>query len=333
GLSVTTVAFKDDVDIYFARQLVFERLQQARAKLPGGVDVELGPISTGLGEIFQYTLESPQRDAMDLRTLQDWVVRPILRSVPGVTDVNSFGGLVRQYQVLVRPDQLTSHGLTLRQVLEALAENNGNASGGYIEHGGEQYVVRGLGLIHTADDIGRIVVAHRNGTPIFVRDIAEVAIGPEPRQGFVTRDGKGEAVAGIVLMLKGASGRDVMQSVRERLATVRKALPADVRVAPFYERTELVSRAMHTVTRALLEGGVLVLVVLVLFLGNLRSALLVTLVLPLSALVAFLLLRAFGYSANLMSLGGLAIGIGMIVDGAVVMTENLYRHLAEDHGR
>jgi heavy metal efflux system protein len=333
GLSVTTVAFKDNVNTYFARQLVFERLQQAREKLPVGVDVELGPISTGLGEVYQYTLESPKRDAMDLRTLQDWVVRPILRSVPGVTDVNSFGGLVKQYQVLVRPEHLTSYGLTLRHVLEALAENNTNASGGYIEHGGEQYVVRGLGLAKSPEDLGRIVVAHRGRTPIFVRDIADVTVGSEPRQGFVTRDGKGEAVAGIVLMLKGASGRDVVKAVKERLTTVHKALPRDVRVAPFYDRTELVDRAMHTVTKALLEGGVLVLAVLILFLGNVRSALVVTVVLPLSALVAFILLKAFGYSANLMSLGGLAIGIGMIADGAVVMTENIYRHLAEDQGK
>ena len=333
GLSLTTVVFKDNVDIYFARQLVFERLQQAREKLPPGVDVELGPISTGLGEIYQYTLESPKRDAMELRTLQDWVVRPILRGVAGVTDVNSFGGLVKQYQVLVRPEQLTSYRLTLREVLEALAENNANASGGYIEHSGEQYVVRGLGLAKSQDDLGRVVVAHRGSTPIFVRDIADVTTGAEPRQGFVTRDGKGEAVAGIVLMLKGASGRDVVAAVKAKLATVQKALPRDVRVVPFYDRTELVDRAMHTVSEALLEGGVLVLLVLMLFLGNIRSALIVTLVLPLSALVAFIMLNAFGYSANLMSLGGLAIGIGMIVDGAVVMTENIFRHLAEDHGK
>lgn len=333
GLSLTTVVFKDNVDIYFARQLVFERLQQAREKLPPGVDVELGPISTGLGEIYQYTLESPKRDAMELRTLQDWVVRPILRGVTGVTDVNSFGGLVKQYQVLVRPEQLTSYRLTLREVLEALAENNANASGGYIEHSGEQYVVRGLGLAKSKEDLGRVVVAHRGSTPIFVRDIADVTTGAEPRQGFVTRDGKGEAVAGIVLMLKGASGRDVVAAVKAKLATVQKALPRDVRVVPFYDRTELVDRAMHTVSEALLEGGVLVLLVLMLFLGNIRSALIVTLVLPLSALVAFIMLNAFGYSANLMSLGGLAIGIGMIVDGAVVMTENIFRHLAEDHGK
>jgi len=329
GLAVVTIVFKDDVDVYFARQLVFERLQQAREKLPPGVDVELGPVSTGLGEIFQYTLESPTRDAMDLRTLQDWVVRPILRAVPGVTDVNSFGGVVKQYQVLVRPEQLTSYRLTVHQVLQALAENNSNASGGYIEHHGEQYVVRGMGLARDTTDLGEVVVAVHDGTPIYVRDVAEVTIGPEPRQGFVTRDGKGEAVAGIVLMLRGASGRDVVAAVKDKVQTVQRALPSDVRLVPFYDRTELVDRAMETVRKALLEGGVLVVLVLILFLGNLRSAMLVTVVLPLSALVAFMLLRAVGYTANLMSLGGLAIGIGMMVDGAVVMTENVFRHLAE----
>ncbi len=332
GLAVITVAFKDNVDIYFARQLVFERLQQAREKLPPGVDVELGPISTGLGEIYQYTLESPTRDAMDLRTLQDWVVRPILRSVPGVTDVNSFGGLVKQYHVSVRPEALTSYKLTLQQVLDALTANNLNSSGGYIEHFGEQYVVRGLGLAQTAEDLGKTVIATHDGTPVFVRDVAEVALGPEPRQGFVTRDGKGEAVAGIVLMLRGASGREVVAAVKEKVTTVQKALPPDVRIVPFYDRTELVNRAMHTVTEALLEGALLIVVALILFLGNVRSALIVTLVLPLSALVAFIGLKAVGYSANLMSLGGLAIGIGMMVDGAVVMTENIYRHLVEEHG-
>ena len=297
GLAVVTVAFKDHVNSYFARQLVFERLQQAREKLPAGVDVELGPISTGLGEIYQYTLESPVRDAMELRTLQDWVVRPILRSVPGVTDVNSFGGFVKQYQILVRPERLTSFGLSLREVLEAVGANNANASGGYIEHHGEQYVVRGLGLVRGPDDLRATVVAVKGGTPIYVRDVAEVVVGPEPRQGFVTRDGKGEAVAGIVLMLKGASGRDVVRAVKEKLPTLQQALPSDVKIVPFYDRTELVGRAIHTVTKALLEGGALVVVVLILFLGNLRAAFVVTLTLPLSALIAFLCLRQAGYSS------------------------------------
>ncbi len=332
GLAVVTVVFKDNINIYFARQLVFERLQQAREKLPAGVDVELGPISTGLGEIYQYTLESPTRDAMELRTLQDWVVRPILRSVPGVTDVNSFGGLVKQYQVQVHPEHLTSYHLTLREVLDALTANNTNASGGYIEHHGEQYVIRGLGLAKTVEDLRSIVVAIRDGTPIYVRDVADVALGPEPRQGFATRDGRGEAVAGIVLMLRGASGRDVVAAVKQKVETVQKALPPDVRLVPYYDRTELVNRAMETVRKALLEGALLVVITLILFLGNLRSALVVTMVLPLSALVAFIFLKFFGYSANLMTLGGLAIGLGMMVDGAVVMTENIYRHLVESRG-
>ena len=330
-LAVVTVVFKDDVDIYFARQLVSERLQQVREKLPPGVEVELGPISTGLGEIYQYTLESSKRDIMDLRTLQDWVVRPILRSVPGVTDVNSFGGLVKQYQVLVRPEQLTSYGLTVHDVLGALADNNSNASGGYIEHSGEQYVIRGLGLAKDVSDLGRAVVATRAGARIHVSDVADVVVGPEPRQGFATRDGK-ETVAGVVLMLRGASGRDVVAAVKKRVQTVRKALPPDVRLVPFYDRSELVNRAIDTVRKALLEGALLVVIALILFLGNLRSAVVVSMVLPLSALVAFIALKSFGYSANLMTLGGLAIGLGMMVDGAVVMTENIYRHLVEAGG-
>jgi cobalt-zinc-cadmium resistance protein CzcA len=330
-LAVVTVVFQDGVNIYFARQLVSERLQQVREKLPPGVEVELGPISTGLGEIYQYTLESPTRDIMELRTLQDWVVRPILRSVPGVTDVNSFGGLVKQYQVLVRPEQLTSYGLTVHDVLRALADNNSNASGGYIEHAGEQYVIRGLGLARDVSDLGKAVIATRAGARIHVGDIADVLVGPEPRQGFATRDGK-ETVAGVVLMLRGASGRDVVAAVKQRVETVRKALPPDVRLVPFYDRSELVTRAIDTVRKALLEGALLVVVALILFLGNLRSALVVSMVLPLSALVAFIALRVFGYSANLMTLGGLAIGLGMMVDGAVVMTENIYRHLVEPRG-
>src|SRR6185436_4689940 len=202
------------------------------------------------------------------------VVRPILRSVPGVTDVNSFGGLVKQYHVNVRPEALTSYKLTLRQVLDALAANNLNSSGGYIEHFGEQYVVRGLGLAQSADDLSKTVIATHDGTPVYVRDVADVALGPEPRQGFVTRDGKGEAVAGIVLMLRGASGREVVAAVKDKVQTVQRALPSDVRLVPFYDRTELVDRAMETVRKALLEGGVLVVLVLILFLGNLRSAML-----------------------------------------------------------
>lgn len=331
GLSAITIVFHDGVDDYFARQLVSERLQSARESLPAGVEASLGPITTGLGEIFQYTLESsdPQMDAIELRTIQDYIVRPLLRTVPGVTDVNSFGGLTKQYQVIINPDSLTSHGVTLAQVFEALERNNANASGSFIEHGAEQYVVRGLGLVRGLEDIANIIVAHQGHAPVYVRDVAEVKIGAESRQGAVTANGRGEVVAGIVLMLKGASGRDVVEAVKKKLPEIQKALPPGVRLEPFYDRTDLVQKATHTVTKALAEGAVFVLLVLIVLLADVRSAVIVALVLPLAALFAFIMMWKFGLSANLMSLGGLAIGIGMMADAAVVMVENIHRHLTE----
>lgn len=331
GLSAITVVFEDGVDDYFARQLVFERLQGARDKLPAGVEAQLGPITTGLGEVFQYTLVSKDKkyDATELRTIQQYIVRPILRTVPGVTDVNSFGGLVKQYQVIVKPDRLTSYGITLQQVFEALEKNNANASGNFIEHKSEQYVVRGLGLVKDTKDIGNIIVATHEHSPVYVRDVADVQIGAELRQGAVTANGEGEVVAGIVLMLKGASGRDVVNAVKEKLPAIQKALPKGVELVPFYDRTDLVKKAIHTVTKALQEGAIFVFIILIILLADIRSAIIVTLVLPLAALFAFIMMKWFGLSANLMSLGGLAIGIGMMVDGAVVMVENVHRHLTE----
>ena len=306
GLCAITIVFKDGTDDYFARQLVSERLQALRDGLPAGVDVQLGPITTGLGEIFQYTLVSknPKYDATELRTVQDYIVRPILRTVPGVTDVNSFGGLVKQYQVIVKPDRLTSLGVTLAQVFEALEKNNSNASGNFIEHESEQYVVRGIGLVQDMRDIENIIVAVQNHTPIYIRDVASVKIGAELRQGAVTANGEGEAVAGIVLMLKGASGRDVVNAVKEKLPSIQKALPKGVELVPFYDRTDLVKKAIHTVTKALAEGAVFVLIVLIVLLADVRSALIVTLILPLAALFAFIMMKWYGLSANLMSLGG-----------------------------
>jgi len=331
GLCVITVVFEDGVDDYFARQLVFERLSGAREKLPAGVEVQLGPISTGLGEIYQYTLVSKDRkyDATELRTIQQYIVRPILRTVTGVTDVNSFGGLVKQYQVLIKPDRLTSYGITLQQVFEALEKNSSNASGNFIEHGSEQYIVRGLGLVKGTNDIGNIIVATHEHAPVFVRDVADVVIGAELRQGAVTANGEGEAVAGIVLSLKGASGRDVVNGVKEKLPAIRKALPKGVELVPYYDRTDLVKKAIQTVTKALQEGAIFVLIILIVLLADIRSAIIVTLVLPLAVLFAFIMMKWYGLSANLMSLGGLAIGIGMMVDGAVVMVENIHRRLTE----
>ena len=331
GLCSITIVFEDGVNDYFARQLVSERLQSVRANLPEGVNVSLGPITTGLGEVFQYTLISkdPKYDATELRTIQDYIVRPILRTVPGVTDVNSFGGLTKQFQVIIKPELLTSYGVTLTQIFEALEKNNSNASGNFIEHGSEQYVVRGLGLVKDEKDIGNIIVAKQDHTPVYVRDVADVKVGAELRQGAATANGKGEVVAGIVLMLKGASGRDVMEGVKKKLPIIQKALPEGVELVPFYDRTELIQKAIHTVSKALAEGAVFVLLILIVLLADVRSAVIVTLILPLAALFAFIMMKWFGLSANLMSLGGLAIGIGMMVDGAVVMVENIHRHLTK----
>jgi cobalt-zinc-cadmium resistance protein CzcA len=327
GLSVVTIIFKEGVDTYFARQQVFERLQQARDRIPRGIEPQMGPVTTGLGEIYQYLLESKGYDIRELRSLQDWVVRPILRTVPGVTDVNSFGGQVKQYQVLIDPGKLKSLGLTIHNVIEAVEKNNSTTGAGYIEHREEQYMVRGLGLAKGIDDLKRIVVTSRGGTPIHLDDVAQLEIGNEPRQGATTYDGKGEAVSGIVLMLKGASSKDVVAGVKAKVKTIQKALPEGVKLVPYYDRTELVQKTITTVRNNLLEGGFLVIAVLFYFLGNIRGAAIVAITIPLSMLFSFLGMHWLGLSANLMTLG--AIDFGMIVDGSVVMVENTVRHLSE----
>ncbi len=329
GLSAITLVFKDDMDVYFARQLVFERLAAVQEELPEGVVPEMGPVSTGLGEIYQYTIESDRHTPMELRTIQDWVIAPVLRTVPGVIEVNSLGGYVKQYQVLVNPNKLLAYNVTLAEVFEAVAENNTNAGGNYVVRNYEQYLVRGIGLIQSLEDIENIVVTSRNGTPVYIKDVAKVEFGPAVRFGSATKDGKGETVIGIVMMLKGGSGRDVVQRVKEKMEEIKQALPEGVRVVPYYDRIELVNAAISTVTGALLIGGILVIIVLAFFLGNARSAFIVALVLPLSALMSFIIMRYTGLSANLMSLGGLAIGIGMMVDGAIVVIENIIRHIQE----
>jgi heavy metal efflux system protein len=333
GLSAVTVVFDDLVDTYFARQLVLERLTQAREQIPENIgSPEMGPISTGLGEIYQYELrtapgsEGKQYDATALRTIQDWSVRRQLLGVPGVTEVNSFGGLEKQFQVRLDPTKLQSYGLTLRGVLEAVARNNANVGGAYIEHGAEQYLLRGIGLAESANDIANIIVkAGREGVPIYVRDLGEVVEGAAVRQGAVTADGKGEIVAGIAMMLKGENSRTVVNRVKERIEQVQKTLPKGVELVPFYDRTELVDRTIKTVVTNLVEGAALVIIVLILLLGNWRGALLVATVIPLSLLFAAILMRFFNVSGNLMSLG--ALDFGLIVDGAVVMVENAVRRL------
>ncbi len=331
GLSVVTLVFEDKVDIYFARQLVLERMIEARENLPRGVEPMLGPLSTGLGEIYQYTVEGEGKSLMELRTLQDWVVRRLLRGVSGVADVNSFGGDVKQYQAIVSPEKLLKYNLSLKQVFEAIARNNTNASGSIMKVGGEQYIIRGLGLLKTLDDIGNIVVTSFHGTPVYVKDIAELKIGPAFTQGAVVKNAK-ESVAGIVLLIKGGNSKDIVEKVKERVKEVNRTLPEGVKVAPFYDRAELVKRVLSTLSKALTEGVILVILVLFIFLGNVRSALTVTLSLPLTTLFTFVIMRQLGLTANLMSLGGLAIAIGMIVDGAVVIVENIYRHLSERKG-
>ena len=333
GLSQVNVYFRDDVDIYFARQLVFERVQSARSAIPAGLgEPALGPITTGLGQVYQYLVTGKGISTDSLRTLQDWIVKYRLRTVAGVTDVLSFGGNVKQFQVRLDPGKLIQYRVTLSQVVEALERNNSNAGGSYIVVGAEEYIVRGIGLVRTLEDIGNVIAAENGATPIYVRNLGTVAFGSEIRRGAVSVNGEGERVAGIVLKRIYENTSAVIASVRTEVAAINRSLPEGIRVVPFYDQADLVERAIATVRNALLEGGVLIVLVLLLFLGNIRSAVIVTTMLPVSVLLAFILMYASGLSANLMSLGGLAIGIGMLVDGGVVMVENIYRHLWEERG-
>jgi len=332
GLSSVTVVFDDVIDVYFARQLVLERLSQARSQIPESLgDPEMGPITTGLGEIYQYELRAApgsHYDLTTLRSIQDWNVRRQLLGVSGVTEVNSFGGHVKQYQVRVAPAKLQAYGLSLRDALDAVARNNANVGGAYIEHAGEQYLLRGIGLVRSVEDIASIVVkTGKDGVPVYVRDVADVVTGAEVRQGATIAEGQGEIVAGIAIMLVRENARDVVSRVKQRIEQIRQTLPKGVELIPFYDRTELVNRTIHTVAKNLIEGALIVIFVLVLLLGNWRGALLTATVIPLSMLIAASLMRLFDISGNLMSLG--AIDFGLIVDGAVIMTENSVRRVAE----
>ena len=339
GLSQVTVVFKDGTDIYFARQLVGERLQGARAQLPAGLNPEMGPISTGLGEIFMYTVEArpggrrPDGKAWtpeDLRTLQDWVIRPQLRNTPGVTEVNTIGGFERQYHVTPRPERLSAYGLTMADVAGALTRNNANVGAGYLERYGEQYLIRVPGQATGVQDLQAVVVASRNGAPIRVADVADVGLGQELRTGAATEDGK-EVVLGTVFMLVGENSRTVSRAAAERLAEAAKALPPGVTAKPIYDRTHLVDRAIATVEKNLIEGAILVIVVLFLLLGNIRAALITAAVIPLSMLLTITGMVQAKVSGNLMSLG--ALDFGLIVDGAVIIVENCLRRLGEAQHR
>ena len=334
GLSYVALYFEDDVDIYFARRLVMERLQEVGERLPEGYGrPEMGPNSSGLGQVFWYTLERADEALadsitdMDLRTLQDWTVRPVLRTAPGVDDVVSWGGHERQLQVVVDPMRMIAYDLGFQDVVQAVAANNRQVGGQFVELESEQYLVRGMGLLQSGDDLGGIVVKVLDGTPVFLRDMADIRAGGAARTGAVTRDGK-EVVLGMALSRTGENAAGVVRAVREKVDSLRDALPEGVVLRPVYDRTRLVDEATSTAIRALLEGSLLVALVLFLFLGDLRCAIVVISALPMALLIAFICMEQVGMSANLMSLAGLAVGIGMMVDGAVVMVENAFRTMA-----
>jgi len=335
GLSYVSVYFSDDLDIYFARRLVMERLQEVGDRLPEGYGKpEMGPNTSGLGQVFWYTVERADKaleenvSNMDLRSLQDWQVRLMLRTAPGVDDVMSWGGEERQFQVVIDPLRLIEYDLSFRDVMEVIERNNGQVGGQYINQGQEQYLVRGLGLVENEIDIGNIVVKVEDGTPVYLRDVADIAQQPALRFGAVTRDGE-EVVLGMALARIGENAKSVVDAVKEKFATVESALPDGVALRPVYERTDLVDKAVNTAVKALVEGSILVAIILFLFLGEIRSAVVVISALPLAMLIAFIFMGEMGLSANLMSLAGLAIGIGMMIDGAIVMTENAFRIMAE----
>ncbi|MDP2853436.1 MAG: CusA/CzcA family heavy metal efflux RND transporter [Smithellaceae bacterium] len=343
GLSIVTIVFKDNVDIYFARQLVFERLAEAREKVPKGVEVAMGPIGTAMGEIYQYTLEGKMPTAplqkisylTNLRTIQEWIITPQLKSVAGVNEINSYGGYFKQYQVIVSPAKLVNYGISVDDVYLAIGNNNQNVGGNILERNTDQYIVRGVGLLKDISDIENIVLKSQKGTPTYVRDVAEVKIGEAVRMGAAMKDGKDEAVGGIVMMLRGENSRDVVRRVAQKVKEMNEnnMLPDGVKIVPYYDRSDIVNASVGTVNKALVEGAILVLIVLYLLLNSFRGSLVVLIILPLSLLATFIVMKLVGISANLMSLGGLAISIGMIIDTTIIQVENVQRHLSEEMGK
>ncbi|CAG9934172.1 efflux RND transporter permease subunit [Candidatus Nitrotoga arctica] len=339
GLSLITLVFTDATNVYFARQLVMERLIEVGGRMPQNVTPVLGPLSTGLGEVYQYTLEHPddgervlsQEELTKRRITQDWVVRPLLRGIPGVAEINSQGGYVKQYQALVNPDRMRHYKVTLQEIYQALARNNANSGGGVLPRYAEQYLIRGIGLIKTLDDIRMIVLKEQSGVPVLMRDVAEVTIGHEVRYGALLKNGITESVGGIVMMIRAGNAKEIVSRVKQRVAEIndKGMLPGGLKIIPYYDRSELVDAAVKTVMKVLLEGVVLVIIVLFLFLGDVRSSLIVVASLLLTPLITFMVMNHYGLSANLMSLGGLAIATGLIVDGSVVVVENTFQRLAE----
>ena len=331
GLSVVTVVFEDNVDIYWAREQIFQRLKQAEENIPAYAgSPELAPITTGLGEIYQYDVYAKkgyenQFDAVKLRTIQDWIIIPQLQGIKGVAEVSTWGGKLKQYEIAVNPNTLNSLGVTITEIFDALEKNNQNTGGAYIEKDQYAYFIRGVGMAKGINDLGNVVVKNRNGSPVLVRDVAEVREGIALRYGASTKDGKGEIVSGLVLMLKGENSSAVVNRIHERMIQINKSLPEGVVAEAFIDRGKLVDNAIGTVTKNLLEGALIVIFVLILFLGNLRAGLIVASVIPLAMLFAVILMNAFGVSGNLMSLG--AIDFGIIVDGAVIIVEATMHHL------
>ncbi len=331
GLSVITVVFEEDVDIYFARQLINERLKEAVDKIPQGIgSPEMAPVSTGLGEVYQYIIHpkkgsEKKYNAKDLRTMQDWIVARQLYGTPGIAEVNSFGGQLKQYEVAVNPDRLRAMGVSIPDIFTALEKNNQNTGGAYIDKKPNAYFIRGIGLVTSLDDVKKIVVKNSGVVPIYISDVAEVKFGSAVRYGALTYDGEVDAVGGVVMMLKGENSNEVVKRIKEKLPTIQQSLPNDVTIEPYLDRTDLVGRAISTVQKNLIEGALIVIFVLVLFLGNLRAGLIVASAIPLAMLFALGMMNVFGVSANLMSLG--AIDFGLIVDGAVIVVEATMHHL------
>lgn len=339
NLSLITLVFNDKTNVYFARQLVMERLIEVGAKMQPGIAPVLGPVSTGLGEVYQYTLDQPgdgnatlsQEELTRRRTIQDWVVRPLLRSIPGVAEINSQGGFAKQYQVLVNPDQLRHYAVSVAEVYQAVARNNANAGGGVLPQYAEQYLIRGVGLVKSVEDLEGIVIRESAATPVYLRDVAEVKVGPGVRDGALIKNGVTESVGGIALMMAGGNAKAIVTKIKERVEQINSKgmLPEGLKIVPYYDRSELVDAAIHTVVKVLMEGIVLVVIVLFVFLGDVRSSVIVVSTLVLTPLLTFICMNYLGISANLMSLGGLAIAIGLMVDGSVVVVENAFLLLGQ----
>src|SRR6266436_1689473 len=328
GFSMINVIFEDNIDLYFARTRVLERLNLVTKQLPEGVVPTLGPDATGVGQVFWYTLESDQMNPRDLRTLQDWFVRYQLNSVPGVAEVASVGGYVQQYQIDVDPNKLRAYNIPLSTIVQAVQRSNNNVGGNVVEQAGQWAVVRGIGLIQSTDDVANIVIGSANGTAIYVRNVADVKLGNAFRTGVLDKNGK-EAVGGVVIARYGVNTLDVIQSVKQRIEAIKSGLPKGVQIVPFYDRTQLIQRATHTLKRALIEELILVTLAHILFLAHFRSILIVTIPLPLAVLTSFLFMYYMGISSNLMSLAGIAIAIGVLVDAGIVVTENAFRFIEQ----